>query len=163
MADGKQQQEPLTEAAARQILRDIERNPHIKNSTDLCRLRPKHYLGKYKKAAQNRFNYLIGLKNHKPTSYLTLINRFGVEKDELGPEQSDSDQFSDATLQEQEQQPTPRKKPAPGGKFSSPDTVKSFSSPGTLKSPASIMSTQNRIPGTAFLKDNRCIFNTRSN
>ena len=72
----------LLPEASRQLLRDIENNPKL-SCAEILRLRPKYYLGKYKKAAQNRHSYLITLKRGpKAASYIALKEKFGIE-DEL--------------------------------------------------------------------------------
>ena len=149
---------PLIAEASRQLLRDIEKHPNL-SCSELLALRPQFYLGKYQKAAQNRYNYLISLKTGtKAASYNKLSDRLG-NKDEL------------ASLEDSQFAPPSRKAPTKGtpNRVQPPRTVTSASfnspPPAARSRPASgtpVFSPSKKMnyPGSTFPEGTRNMFST---
>jgi hypothetical protein len=103
----------ITKEAARQILRDIERYPGL-SSTKLLARRPAYYLGKYKKSARNRYDFLIRTRKLKPECYYEELRKIGQDSElpesEVEEEdQSPDDEEEDRSADEKEGFTTPKK------------------------------------------------------
>jgi hypothetical protein len=102
----------ITKEAGRQILRDIERYPGL-SSTKLLARRPKYYLGKYRKSARNRYDFLIRQKKTQPELYYAKKREIGpdceLSESEVEEDQSPDDEKEDRSADEKEGFTTPKK------------------------------------------------------